>query len=1298
MKAAITNNKILRRSCQLSGVLIGALVIWKLGHTVGTDGPLAPLSPRSSPYALEAGSKTVPVRFSVRLAGDQKDRKDPIQVFLRRTDNGQLYEMNDAGKEGDLIVGDRVYGVNVAIDTLALKPESCLQFDAFTRVGRLDTASLPHPLCVSALPVRMAQSNEKNPIKLPDGSEAVADEILLNVVPGTREAVIVEVAASVEAKVVGGIPHLYSYQLRLPGSVSAGVMLELIAKLNARKDVVTIASVNPLGSLAFTPSDPEFALQHGLARVRADDAWDVGALANGSGVTVVVLDSGINRTHLDFGTSPGNCQLAADDCGGANNDAVGHGTQVAGVIGAKTNNGLGIAGSAFGSKIHSIQMTADSVVTATEMQQGFTDAAAYGVAKVINASFSQPVGAGTAAQWNAVCLSINNAVLNAGVPVAVVVNAVGNNGANANYYPARCNDLNVNPVNKELLITVGSSASVVSPVCGNVGIGQRCAADLNPASTQDGSNYGPWVDIAAPGSLIRTTLSTGGYDYATGTSVSAPLVSSAVAILSSCGVPLNDIESTLRTSADWPVPYPAIGSMTNTPELNIYLALQQRNLSPTGLGLSSNTVSENTNTAGGFEVGTLTAVDPNICDKFTYSIVGGADQALFSIGGVGNDRLVLTAGVLDYEVKSSYAVTIRVTDFFGVTVDQPITVNVIDLNDNSPVISSNGGGAAAAVSVPENTTAVTTVTATDADAGSVLTYSLSGADAARFTINLAGALTFNPAPDFESPTDAGGNNVYDVTVQVSDGLNTDTQAIAVTVTNVNDNFPVISSNGGGAAAATSVPENTTAVTTVLASDGDAGSTLTYSISGGADQAMFSINGGTGALTFAVAPNFEVPTDVGANNVYDVTVQVSDGLNVDTQAIAVTVTNAGEAPVITSDGGGATAALMLEESTLVNNLATVTTVTATDPDAGSTLTFSISGGADAALFSITPAGVLTRVLIPANVNFNFEFPNDAGANGVYDVIVQVSDGTNTDTQAIALTIQNDNNADNGDPHIQAVGINYDFQSAGEFVALRGGPGMEIQTRQSPISAAAPLPNSYTGLTVGVSVNTAVAARVGKNRVTYQPNISGGPASSGLELRIDGMLTTLPAGGIKLSSGGKVTPLSNGIQIDFPDGTKMTAIPGWWSTYNVWYMNINVTRSTARDGLMGARPNPKSWLPRLGDGTAVGARPVDLAARYKELYVTFANSWRVNEKTSLFDYAKGTSTATFTNLAWPLEAPPFVIEGQPVAKPLDQKTAQLACVDVVDKARNAECVFDVMVTGNMDFAKLYLQGEKQRTATK
>ncbi len=154
-----------------------------------------------------------------------------------------------------------------------------------------------------------------------------------------------------------------------------------------------------------------------------------------------------------------------------------------------------------------------------------------------------------------------------------------------------------------------------------------------------------------------------------------------------------------------------------------------------------------------------------------------------------------------------------------------------------------------------------------------------------------------------------------------------------------DSNPTITSNGGGATAAISIAENTTAVTTVVATDPDAGQSLGYSIDGGADAALFTINAATGALTFTSAPNFEVTADAGGNNIYDVTVQVADGAGgTDTQAIAVTVTDINEAPTITSNGGGATAAVSIAENT-----SAVTTVVATDPDAGQSLGYSIAGG-------------------------------------------------------------------------------------------------------------------------------------------------------------------------------------------------------------------------------------------------------------------------------------------------------------------------------------------------------------------
>jgi len=87
----------------------------------------------------------------------------------------------------------------------------------------------------------------------------------------------------------------------------------------------------------------------------------------------------------------------------------------------------------------------------------------------------------------------------------------------------------------------------------------------------------------------------------------------------------------------------------------------------------------------------------------------------------------------------------------------------------------------------------------------------------------------------------------------------------------------------------SVAENSTGVTTVTATDAE-GNALTYSISGGSDADKFWIDSGTGILTFVSAPNYESPTDLGANNVYNLTVVVSDGLLSAQKDIVVTVTN------------------------------------------------------------------------------------------------------------------------------------------------------------------------------------------------------------------------------------------------------------------------------------------------------------------------------------------------------------------------------------------------------------------------
>ncbi len=114
----------------------------------------------------------------------------------------------------------------------------------------------------------------------------------------------------------------------------------------------------------------------------------------------------------------------------------------------------------------------------------------------------------------------------------------------------------------------------------------------------------------------------------------------------------------------------------------------------------------------------------------------------------------------------------------------------------------------------------------------------------------------------------------------------DTATLTVTV----QGRPDITSNGGGPTATVSVPENSTAVTTVTATDPE-GDPLTFTISGGADAGSFTVDPDTGVLTFAVPPDFENPADTDADNAYEVEVTVSDGRGgFDTQILSVQVTD------------------------------------------------------------------------------------------------------------------------------------------------------------------------------------------------------------------------------------------------------------------------------------------------------------------------------------------------------------------------------------------------------------------------
>jgi hypothetical protein len=285
------------------------------------------------------------------------------------------------------------------------------------------------------------------------------------------------------------------------------------------------------------------------------------------------------------------------------------------------------------------------------------------------------------------------------------------------------------------------------------------------------------------------------------------------------------------------------------------------------------------------------------------------------------------------------------------------------------------------------------------------------------------------------------------------------------------------------------------------------------------------------------------------------------------------------------------------------------------------------------------------------------------------------------------------SDRGDPHLTTTnGINYDFQSAGEFTALRNSDSrFELQTRQTPVSTInVPLPNAYTGLASCVSLNTAAAIRLGKHRVTYGPGRGGLVTREKLELRIDGALVNL-AGHLDLGNGNSIARASTGGGLDIrsSDGTHVLITPSFWTSQGYWYLDVEVLNTPAREGTMGHIPTG-DWLPLAPNGSSFGPAPASLGDRYKLLNKKFADAWRVTTKSSLFDYPPGTSTVDFTDRNWPPESgkpcnavtPPL-----PPVKPMPVERAQTLCKVIKDKTARDNCVFDVATTGDPAWVKSY-----------
>jgi len=286
---------------------------------------------------------------------------------------------------------------------------------------------------------------------------------------------------------------------------------------------------------------------------------------------------------------------------------------------------------------------------------------------------------------------------------------------------------------------------------------------------------------------------------------------------------------------------------------------------------------------------------------------------------------------------------------------------------------------------------------------------------------------------------------------------------------------------------------------------------------------------------------------------------------------------------------------------------------------------------------------------------------------------------------------------GDPHLTTVdGVHYDFQSAGEFTALRE-DGFEVQTRQSPVpTATVPITNAYTGITHCVAIYTAVAAKLGSSRVTVQPSFGAEPDPNSMQVRVNGKVVTfgdtphvLHAGSAEKGAiDGTITKHPDGMfEIRDARGTQLVVTSAYWSSRKVWYLNVNIYGTSAGQGTMG-KLGARSWLPALPDGSSLGPKPESESDRYQVLYEKFADAWRVTDGTSLFDYEPGTNTTTYTLDEWPRNHPEScAIEGETSAEGATNEVAEQACANVVNAPQRADCVFDVMVTGNTGFGKSY-----------
>ena len=384
-------------------------------------------------------------------------------------------------------------------------------------------------------------------------------------------------------------------------------------------------------------------------------------------------------------------------------------------------------------------------------------------------------------------------------------------------------------------------------------------------------------------------------------------------------------------------------------------------------------------------IGSVAATDSDAGDELSYTIAAGNAAGKFAIGST--DGQVTVAGALDYETAASHTLTVQAGDGNGGTATATVTITVTDVNE-APVF--NPGSYAFSIAESADTwTSVGRLTATDQDAGDAVTYSIASGNADdRFMIDLNyGDILLMKELDYETASS------YTLTVEARDGNgSTDTAAVVITVTQANgsptaNESPTFDTAGY----AFSTPEDTAtggSAGAVSASDPDEGQSVAYSISAGNDAGKFSINAGTGEISVASALDYETASS------YTLTVQAGDGNGgTATASVVITVTKVNESPTFDT----ASYAFSIPEDTATGG--SVGAVSASDPDEGQSVAYSITAGNDAGRFSIN-AGT-GEVAVASAL--------DHEAASSYTLTVQASDGNGgMDTATVVITVTKVNN--------------------------------------------------------------------------------------------------------------------------------------------------------------------------------------------------------------------------------------------------------------------------------------------------